>query len=172
MAENLIVKDLQKLDPASSLVELFEIEYTAGSYIYAHNGVEADLSTVQFRDYTTTSTIRTYTAIPMQVQGFSHNITGAIARPTISIANATTAFSGAVGSVDYDTLVGVKVIRRLTLNKYLSGVPLTNPVIFHPLSLVWYEVSSAEIVLAGSLSLPSVERFSLRRKLLFAIPLI
>ena len=121
MAENLIVKDLQKLDPASSLVELFEIEYTAGSYIYAHNGVEADLSTVQFRDYTTTSTIRTYTAIPMQVQGFSHNITGAIARPTISIANATTAFSGAVGSVDYDTLVGLKVIRRLTLNKYLYG---------------------------------------------------
>ena len=121
MAENLIVKDVQKLDPGSSLVELFEIEYSAGNFIYAHGGLEADVTTVQFRDYTTTSTIRTYTAIPMQVQGFTHATAGAIARPTISIANATTAFSGAVGTIDYDVLVGLKVIRRLTLNKYLYG---------------------------------------------------
>jgi lambda family phage minor tail protein L len=121
MAENLIVKDTQKLDPASGLVELFEIEYNAGSFIYAHAGLEADLTTVQFRDYTTTSTIRTYIAIPMEVNGFEHKATGAIARPTISIANATTAFSGAIGSIDFDTLVGLKVIRRLTLNKYLYG---------------------------------------------------
>ena len=119
MTENIIVKDVQKLDPASSLVELFEIEYSAGNYIYTHSGLEADVSTVQFRDYTTPATVRTYVALPMQVQGFSQATSGAIARPTISIANATTAFSGAVGSVDYDTLVGLKVIRRLTLNKYL-----------------------------------------------------
>ena len=121
MSENLIVKDLEKLDPASSLVELFEIEVTAGNYIYAHNGLEADLTTVQFRDYTTTGTIRTYEPIPMQIQGFAHSVTGAIARPTISIANIGAPFGGAVGSIDYDTLVGLKVIRRLTLNKYLYG---------------------------------------------------
>jgi lambda family phage minor tail protein L len=138
MAENIIVKDVQKLDPASSLVELFEIEISLGNFIYTHAGIEADLSTVQFRDYTTPATIRTYTAIPMQVQGFSHAVTGAIARPTISIANATTAFSGAVGSIDYDTLVGLKVIRRLTLNKYLYGNSAdANPPVEFPRE-VWY----------------------------------
>jgi len=139
MAENIIVKDVQKLDPASSLVELFEIEYSAGNYIYTHSGLEADVSTVQFRDYTTPATVRTYVALPMQVQGFSQATSGAIARPTISIANATTAFSGAVGSVDYDTLVGLKVIRRLTLNKYLygnSGDDADQPVEFP--REVWY----------------------------------
>ena len=121
MVESAIVKDVQKLDPASGLVELFEIEVTEGTFIYVHAGLEADLTTVQFRDYTTTSTIRTYTAIPMQIDGFEHKSSGAISRPKLSIANATNAFSGAVGSVDYDTMVGLKVIRRLTLNKYLYG---------------------------------------------------
>lgn len=121
MAENLITKDVQKLDPASSLIQLFEIEYTEGNFVYVHPGLKENLGSVQFRDYDTNATIRTYSAIPMQVEGFEAKTSGAIARPTIAIANATNAFSGAIGTIDYDSLLGLKIIRRLTLEKYLYG---------------------------------------------------
>ena len=37
MSENIIVKDLQKLDPGSELVHLFELEYVQGSFVYFHS---------------------------------------------------------------------------------------------------------------------------------------
>jgi len=121
MTEKIIIKDLQKLDPGSELVQLFEIEYTKNAYIYVMSGVDSDLTSVQMRDFTNNSTIRTYTAIPMKADGFETKNDGAQPKPTVSIANATTAFSGGIGTTEYDSLVGLKVIRRLTLKKYLYG---------------------------------------------------
>ena len=46
MAEKILVKDLQKLDPGSELVYLFELEYVKGSFIYFHSGLDDDLSTI------------------------------------------------------------------------------------------------------------------------------
>ena len=51
MSENIIVKDLQKLDPGSELVCLYELEYVKGSFIYFMSGLDTDLTTVQMRDY-------------------------------------------------------------------------------------------------------------------------
>jgi|GEM_PF-5852661 len=34
MAENLVVKDIQKLDPGSALVDLYELEVASGSFAY------------------------------------------------------------------------------------------------------------------------------------------
>lgn len=119
MAENLIVKDLQKLDPGSELVCLYELEYKEGTFIYFMSGLESDLTTAQFRDFDDPTTIRTYTAIPAQLQGLELKNDGAINRPVLDIGNATTALSGAVGTVDYDTFLGFKFIKRTTLKKYL-----------------------------------------------------
>ena len=121
MAEKILIKDLQKLDPGSELVQLFEIEYAKNTYVYVMSGLDSDLQSVQFRDYTNNGTIRTYTAIPLAAEGFESANDGKQPRPTLSIANATTAFSGAIGTKDFDSLVGLKIIRRLTLKKYLYG---------------------------------------------------
>ena len=114
---DLIVKDLQKQDPGSELIELFELELDTSTTVYFHSGVEEDLSTVQFREEG--GTIRTYTAIPLQAQGFKNDPSGTSARPTISFANASNIFKNSI--TDYENLLGAKLIRRTTLKKYLVG---------------------------------------------------
>ena len=121
MAENLVTKDLQKLDPGSELVCLYELEYSKGQFIYFTSGLDSDLTTVQMRDYNDNSQINTYVAIPSTIKGIEYKNDGAIARPTVTIANATTAFSGAIGTIDYQSFLGLKFIKRTTLKKYLYG---------------------------------------------------
>ena len=121
MAEKLLVKDLQKLDPGSELVHLYELEYEKGEFVYFHSGLDDDLTTIQMRDYNAPGTVRTYVALPLQSEGFETKNDGAIARPNVVIANVNTVFSNAVGTLDYDEFLGLKFIRRTTLKKYLYG---------------------------------------------------
>ena len=116
-----IIEDVQKQEPGSGLVHVYEIELTSSSSIYFHTGLEADLSTVQLRDRTTPSTIRTYAALPIQMQGFKKVSKGATVRPKMTVANVLTTFGDALGSLSNDDLLGNKVIRRTTLVKYLYG---------------------------------------------------
>lgn len=122
MAENLIVKDIQKLDPGSALVDLYELEVASGSFAYftPFADDDASYSALQFRDYDTPATVRSYTRIPMKAEGFEIKASGAIARPKVSIANVSNTLSNAVGGFDYHVLVGLRIIRRLTLKKYLD----------------------------------------------------
>ena len=123
MAQNLAIKDIQKLDPGSELITLFEIEIAKDSFVYFSESVNEDASftSLQFRDYDTPSTVRTYTRIPVNAEGFDLKASGAIARPTITLANISSTFSDAVGTFDYNVLLGLRVIRRMTLKKYLYG---------------------------------------------------
>lgn len=123
MAQNLAIKDLQKLDPGSELIVLFEVETAKDSFVYFSESVEEDASftSLQFRDYDTPATVRTYTRIPIHAEGFELKSSGAIARPTITLANISSTFSNAVGTFEYNILLGLRVIRRLTLKKYLYG---------------------------------------------------
>ena len=114
---DLIVKDLQKQDPGSELIELFELKFDSSTTVYFHSGVEEDLTTVQFREEG--GTIRTYTAIPLQAQGFKNDPSGTSARPTISFANVSNTFKNSI--TDYENLLGAKLTRRTTLKKYLVG---------------------------------------------------
>ena len=116
-----VVEDLQKQSPSSALIQLYEIELTSSSSIYFHSGLEADLSTVQFRDKTTPSTIRTYTALPIHMVGFKKASRGALPRPKMTVANVLSTFGDALGDLSNDDLLGNKVIRRTTLVKYLYG---------------------------------------------------
>ena len=72
MSEKILVKDLQKLDPGSELVCLYELEYVKGSFVYFMSGLDTDLSTVQMRDYSDNSQINTYIAIPAKMQGLEY----------------------------------------------------------------------------------------------------
>ena len=121
MSQNLVTQDLQKLDPGSELVTLYELEYSKGDFIYFMSGLDDDLSTVQFRDHSNNAQINTYIALPAIVKGIEYKNDGAIARPTVTIGNATTAFSSAIGTIDYQTFLGLKFIKRTTLKKYLYG---------------------------------------------------
>lgn len=128
MADKALVQDLQKLDPGSELVHLYELEYEKGEFVYFHSGLDDDLSTLQMRDYDTPATVRTYVALPMESDGFETKNDGAIARPNVLIANVNTVFSNAVGTLDYNDFLGLKFIRRTTLKKYLHGESgATNP---------------------------------------------
>lgn len=114
---DLIVKDVQKQDPGSALVELFELELDSSNTVYFHSGVEEDLSTVQFREEG--GTIRTYAALPLQAKGFKSDPSATSARPTITFANVSDTFKTAIS--DYDALLGATLTRRTTLQKYLVG---------------------------------------------------
>lgn len=121
MAENLITKDLQKLDPGSELVRLFELEYASGQWFYFTTGLDDDLGTLEFRDYSNNAQINTYSAIVAKLEGFDIKSEGAIARPTITIGNASGTLSTAVGTIDYQDFLGFKLVIRTTLKKYLYG---------------------------------------------------
>ena len=121
MTEKILIKDLQKLEPGSELVQLFELEYAKDQFLYVHPGVDDDLTNLQMRDFTNNSTIRTYIPLPIKAEGFEQKQDGSQPRPTLTIANATTALSGGIGTTEYDSLVGLRVIRRLTLKKFLYG---------------------------------------------------
>lgn len=122
MADKPLVKDLQKLDPGSELVHLYELEFEKGSFVYfASHGLDDDLSVLQMRDYDNPGTIRSYAALPVKAEGFETKNDGAMARPNVLLANVNTVFSNAVGTLDYNDFLGLKLIRRTTLKKYLYG---------------------------------------------------
>jgi lambda family phage minor tail protein L len=115
---DLIVKDLQKQDPGSQLIELFELKFDSTT-LYFHSGVQENLTSVQFRD--DGGTLRTYTAIPLQAKGFKSDPSSTSARPTITFANVSDIFKSSI--TDYENLLGATLTRRTTLEKYLNSNP-------------------------------------------------
>lgn len=126
--------DLQTLNSGNSpYVELFEIQVAESTYIYITNYLEdigpfTDTSTnlIQFRDYDNPSVIRTYYPVPSSLEGIEHKSEGQFPQPTLTIANilrssGNDSFSGLLGSLSYEDILGFKVIRRRTLKKYLHG---------------------------------------------------
>ena len=133
-----VIQDVQKQEPGSAVVDLYELQITSSSTIYFHAGLEADLTTAQFRDKETPSTVRTYSALPIQMDGFKKASKGNLPRPTLTIANVLTTFGDALGSLTNDDLLGNKITRRRTLVKYLYGQASDQqPPVEFP-SEVWY----------------------------------
>ena len=116
-----LIDAVQTQDPGSELVELIELELSSSSTLYFHSGVEADLTTVQFRDKTAPYAARTYTALPIEIEGVERKTDGASNRPSLTIANVLNTFSNSVGDLTNDDLIGKRVVRRQTLKKYLVG---------------------------------------------------
>ena len=121
MSEKLVLKDLLKQEPGSAIVYLYEIEYTKGTFAYFHDGIGENLASVTMLDYTNNSQTNTYTPMPVNFEGNERTAATKMAQPTITIANATSVFKNAVGSIDYEEMSGLRVIRRTTLRKYLKS---------------------------------------------------
>ena len=152
-----LIDAVQTQEPGSELVELIEVEIASGS-IYLHSGIESDLSTVQFRDLTTPATIRTYTAIPIELTGIERNADGASSRPTLVVANVLSTFRGLIGDLTNKDLIGKRVIRRQTLKKYLVGESpdLSNPPIEFPVEKFIIDRVASENKVAIKFELASV----------------
>jgi len=115
-----LISAVQLQEPGSELIELYEV--TVGdSILYFHSGLEADLSTVQFRDRTSPYTVRTYTAFPIEMEGVEMSGDGSINRPTLTVANVANTFSSVIGNIRAEDLVGERLTKRTTLKKYLYG---------------------------------------------------
>jgi len=67
----------------------------------------------------------TYTAVPMQADGFELNTSGKLERPSIVFANVGLAITALTNT--YSDLVGAKVSRIRTLTTYLDGASGADP---------------------------------------------
>ena len=130
-----LVEVVQLQDVGDALITLYEINL-GNSTLYFHEGVNEDFSDIRFRDKTNPSTINTYAAIPINVDGIEANGDGAAARPTLTIANVLSLFRDALsagGISSNDDLVSKILVRRQTLLKYLVGQPAdSNPPVEFP----------------------------------------
>jgi lambda family phage minor tail protein L len=67
----------------------------------------------------------TYTALPLESNGFELNTSGQLARPTLTFANVGLGITALTNT--YDDLVGATVKRIRTLTTYLDGEPGADP---------------------------------------------
>lgn len=118
-----LIELVQKHDPGSELIELFEIDLGNGTILYFHSGLDSDLTEIQFRERTGSYNAKTYAAFPIEMSGIELNADGASNRPTLTVANVLNTFSAALGDLKNKDLVGTKVTKRTTLKKYLVGEP-------------------------------------------------
>ena len=114
-----IVENVQKQGVESSIITLYDLEYATGVFAYFTSAIDEDLTSIQFRD--TGGTIRTYTPIPIELEGFDVQSDGAIARPTMTVANIESTFKDALGGLGFEDLIGKRITRRTTQEKYLVG---------------------------------------------------
>ena len=123
MAEKIAVKELQGLEQPSGFVVLYELALNeeGSSRAYLTRSLDSNDQNLQMYDYDTHTQANSYTAIPMEAEGFDHASTGTSARPVITFANILSTFGDALGSLNPDDLIGKKIYRRRTLVKYLKG---------------------------------------------------
>lgn len=144
---NLIASDLQKLSPDSGYVQLFEIQLSDNpdTWIFLCNEYLEDITTkVTFRNKDNQNDINTYNVVPVVMEDIERSTDGPLPRPKITISNVfrtlgNDSFSGSLyiangsSNVPFDSLVGMKVRRRITLRKYLYDQNTANPAIEYPL---------------------------------------
>jgi len=111
-----IQEQLQSLEP-SAIIELFQLQLTAAvngvdSTFYYHAGTNELTADVVFNGIT-------YSAYPIEVDGFEVSSKGTLPRPSMRIANANNAISALI--VLYNPLQA-KVTRIRTCKKFLDAV--------------------------------------------------
>jgi lambda family phage minor tail protein L len=139
-------EDLQR-QSVSSQVELWELELSPSSFAYFYSGLDEDLGEVQFRQRGGGATINNYEAIPIEGEGFSLQSDGPSARPKITVANILTTFSDALGGLTNKDLLGKKIYRRRTLEKYLYPTDTSDPAVEMPTQMYFIDRIAEESIL-------------------------
>ena len=107
-----IVEHVQKQEIDSAVINLWELQLKGDEYAHFHDGVEVDLSTVQFRDREDSSIINSYDALPVAAEGFEVQSDGPSQRPTISFANVLSTFGDALQLSDGTVLTNKEIIGK------------------------------------------------------------
>ena len=141
-----IVENVQKTGVESGVITLYKLEYADNTFAYFVAGVEEDLSSIQFRDED--GTIRTYTPIPIELEGFDISSDGAISRPKMTVANIESTFRDSLGGLGFEDLIGRRITRRTTQQKYLVGESgdSTPPVEFPKITYVIDRLASKTVM--------------------------
>ena len=141
-----IVENVQKQGVESPIVTLYDLEYADGVFAYFTSTVDDDLTSVQFRD--SGGTVRTYNALPLQLEGFDISADGAMSRPKMTVANIESTFKDALGGLSFEGLIGRRITRRTTQEKYLVGNSgdATPPVEFPSITYVIDRIASKSIM--------------------------
>ena len=160
-----IPADLQGQSVSSSLVTVFEVEVPNSDIggagidkLYFHDGSNgaADITWYSLLDDTnfgsTTSGHygqQTYSAFPVESEGWEVRGSGTLPRPSVRFANINQYWSAHLSN--YDDLVGAKVIRRRTLQKHLG----TNPPVEFNRDVYYVERKTSETAVMVEFELAS-----------------
>lgn len=157
MSENLVIKELQKQAIDSGVVHLYELEVTPGNFFRFTNQVDDDTSELQMRLHGETTGAANYVPMPVKTDGFEASNDGAIPRPTVVLANITGRLKQAIGNFDYDSILGLRFIRRTTLEKYLysSGYTANGAPVEFPRQVFYIDRIKSRTKLAVELELVS-----------------
>ena len=109
MSNDIIATDLNA-NIVDNLVTLFILELPNGTKLYFHPGLDSALASVTFRDDTSPFTVRTYTALPIDLTGIEVTGDGASNRPILTIANVLTVFRDLLPEFGFDKVVGLSLI--------------------------------------------------------------
>lgn len=107
--------DLRKLNTDSPIIELYTVQFRNNPIVRFANLSNAGGAVVYGGN--------TYTCHPIYVSGIQATGDGTLPRPSISVGNTANTVINTFGTFD---LVGAKVSRILTLQKYLDGQPSAN----------------------------------------------
>jgi len=125
-----IKKDTENLRPGS-LIELYTIDLSpigiSTTYNFTTGSIDGDL--VRMNGIS-------YSALPVEVEGFEYNSEGKLPRPLLRITNIKNSLLGAV--ILNNDLVGSIFIRRRTFMKYLDGFPTADPNAQFPIDIFYF----------------------------------
>lgn len=110
-----IVTDIQSLSP-SAVIEMFVLntsDKVGGDVFRFHSNVGVTGLDLVWGG-------NTYTALPIEAEGFDLTARGSLPRPKLRVSNANGVFSAQV--MAFDDLVGSTITRQRTLAKYLDAV--------------------------------------------------
>lgn len=140
---NASYNDLQK-QSVDAEIELWELELEDGSFAFFYSGLDENLASVQFRNRSGGSPINSYTALPIQGSGFSFKSDGVLVRPTLEVANILSTFSDALAGLKNEDLLGKRIYRRRTLEKYLYPTDASDPAIEYPTQMYYIDRIASE----------------------------
>jgi lambda family phage minor tail protein L len=130
-----IIETVQLQEPGYALIHLYELDLNDGIIVRFFSGVDSTLSEIQFPD--SQGTAQTYSPIPLYSSGFDINSDGAYNRPELIIANIEDTLRLSLGQkFSFESLIGKRITRRSTLEKYLDLVSYPNAVEFPKISYI------------------------------------
>jgi len=109
-----LTSKIQTLEPGA-IIELYELDLSSigGSEVLRfHAGTNEVYENIIWQG-------NRYISFPIEASGFEYSGRGAVARPSLKVANINNSFTNYIQ--DYDDLVGCKITRKRTFARYLDS---------------------------------------------------